>query len=49
MGSVNKLEVSYLRNILANDPAKMQKLWEQLTWRLIIINHEKLPMFQGLV
>ena len=49
MGSINKLEVSYLRNILANDPAKLLMLWEQLTWRLIIMNHENLPMFKGLV
>ena len=49
IGSVKKLEVGYLRNILANDPAKQLKLWEQLAWRLIILNNEKLPMFKGLV
>lgn len=49
MGSINKLEVSYLRRILANDPYKQLKLWDQLTWRLIVLNYEKLPMFKGLM
>ena len=49
IGSVHKLDVSYLKNILSSDPTKLLKLWEQLTWRLIIINHEKLEMFKGLV
>jgi hypothetical protein len=48
MGSVNKLDVGFLKNILANDPKKLLKLWEQLSWRLIILNHDNLKMFKGL-
>lgn len=28
IGSVNKLDVSYLKNVLVNDKSKLKKLWE---------------------
>ena len=48
MGSVTKLDVTHLRSIIAKDKNKLMKLWEQLCWRLIILNHKKLKIFKGL-
>ena len=37
MGSVYKLNLNHLKFVLLRDQTKMQKLWETLSWRLIII------------
>jgi len=48
MGSVYKLNLKHLKFILIRDQAKMQKLWEMLAWRLIIIHNQDLKAFSTL-
>jgi hypothetical protein len=46
--TVEYLDLTYLKNILRNDDTKLLKLWSILTYRLIMIYHEKLPEFKVL-
>lgn len=48
IGSIYKLNVDYLKYIISQDSDKLQKLWENLVWRLIIIHQEDLKMFASL-
>lgn len=43
MASVEYLDLSALREILANDHVKLCKLWKILASRLSVIHHDKLP------
>ena len=43
---VEYLNLEYLRGILAKDQEKLLKLWKIMSYRLIMIHHEKLPQFK---
>jgi hypothetical protein len=44
--SVIPLDVSYLKKILADDKSKVQKLWEHISYRMIIIHHAELTQIE---
>ena len=43
--SVAPLDLEHLKFVLLKEPAKLVKLWQLLSYRLIIIHHEKLKEF----
>jgi hypothetical protein len=48
ISSVTPIDLAYLKEILVKDDSKLRKLWDILTYRMIILQFEKLLQFKHL-